>query len=62
MDKKQKYSEVLKDIEKWEHIREKNQGRSKKQLEGNYKILWWTILIISELIVILCIINLLGWL
>jgi hypothetical protein len=56
------YKEIVKDIEKWEHIREKNQGRSKKQLEGNYKILWWTILIISELIVILCIINLLGWL
>ena len=45
MDKKQKYSEVLKDIEKWESLKLKNQGKSKRQVENNYKILMYAFII-----------------
>ena len=62
MNKDKSYKEIVKDIEKWEHTRGKNQGRSKKQIEGNYKMLWWTMIGASALIVISFIINLLGWL
>ena len=60
--KNKSYKEIVKDIEKWEHTRGKNQGRSKKQIEDNYKMLWWTMIGASALIVISFIINLLGWL
>ena len=56
------YKEILEDIEKWESVRSENQGRSKKQVESNYKMLWWTMIGASALIVITFIINLLGWL
>ena len=62
MNKNKSYKKIVKDIEKWEYTREKNQGRSKKQIEGNYKMLWWTMIGASALIVISFIINLLGWL
>ena len=60
--KNKSYKEILEDIEKWESVRLKNQGRSKKQIEGNYKMLWWTMIAASSIIVITFIINLLGWL
>jgi len=60
--KNKSYKEIVKDIEKWESVRSENQGRSKKQVEGNYKMLWWTMIGTSALIVITFIINLLGWL
>ena len=55
MNKDKSYKEILKDIEKWESVRSENQGRSKKQIEGNYKIFKWAfvsfiILIIVEVI------------
>ena len=62
MNKDKSYKEILKDIEKWEYTREKNQGRSKKQIEGNYKMLGWTAMAASAIIVISFILNLLGWL
>ena len=46
------YKEILEDIEKWESVKLKNQGRSKKQIEGNYKMLWWTMIGASALILI----------
>lgn len=36
-----KYSEILKDIEKWESVKAENQGRTKSQVESNYKISKW---------------------
>ncbi len=60
--KNKSYKEILKDIEKWEYTREKNQGRSKRQVENNYKMVYWTAIIASSIIVITFIINLLGWL
>ena len=62
MNKNKSYKKIVKDIEKWEYTREKNQGRSKKQIEGNYKMLWWTMICASAIIVISFILNLLGWL
>ena len=62
MNRNKSYKEIVKDIEKWESVRSENQGRSKKQVEGNYKMLWWTMIGTSALIVITFIINLLGWL
>lgn len=52
MDKKQKYSEVLKDIEKLESLKLKQQGRSKRQVENNYKILIYaSIIFISTMLI-----------
>jgi|14BtaG_2_1085337.scaffolds.fasta_scaffold258489_2 hypothetical protein len=62
MNKKKSYKEIVKDIEKWEYTREKNQGRSKRQVENNYKMVYWTAIAASAIIVITFIINLLGWL
>lgn len=69
MNKNKSYKEIVKDIEefnnqieKWEYTREKNQGRSKRQVENNYKMVYWTAIIASSIIVITFIINLLGWL
>ncbi len=62
MNKKKSYKEIVKDIEKWEYTREKNQGRSKRQVENNYKMVYWTAITASAIIVITFIINLLGWL
>ena len=61
MNKNKSYKEIVKDIEKWEYTREKNQGRSKRQVENNYKMVYWTTIIVSAIIVITSIINLLGW-
>ena len=52
MDKKQKYSEVLKDIEKWESLKLKNQGKSKRQVENNYKIVKWVFMSFVVMVVI----------
>tara|TARA_R100000541_G_scaffold9954_1_gene17797 strand:- start:196 stop:369 length:174 start_codon:yes stop_codon:yes gene_type:complete len=52
MDKKQKYSEVLKDIEKWESLKSKKQGRSNRQVENNYTILEWVIIGLGGLLII----------
>ena len=60
--KNKSYKEIVKDIEKWEYTREKNQGRSKRQVENNYKMVYWTAIAASAIIVITFIINLLGWL
>ena len=60
--KNKSYKEIVKDIEKWEYTREKNQGRSKQQAENNYKMVYWTAITLSAIIVITFIINLLGWL
>ena len=62
MNKDKSYKEIVKDIEKWESVRSENQGRSKKQVEDNYKMLGWTAITASAIIVISFIINLLGWL
>ena len=62
MSKNKSYKEIVKDIEKWESVRSENQGRSKKQVEDNYKMLGWTAITASAIIVISFIINLLGWL
>ena len=62
MNKNKSYKEIVKDIEKWEYTREKNQGRSKRQVENNYKMVYWTAITASAIIVITFIINLLGWL
>jgi len=62
MNKNKSYKEIVKDIEKWESVRSENQGRSKKQVEDNYKMLGWTAITASAIIVISFIINLLGWL
>ena len=62
MNRNKSYKEIVKDIEKWESVRSENQGRSKKQVEDNYKMLGWTAMIASAIIVISFIINLLGWL
>ena len=69
MNKNKSYKEIVKDIEefnnqieKWEYTREKNQGRSKRQVENNYKMVYWTAIAASAIIVITFIINLLGWL
>ncbi|MDB4414441.1 hypothetical protein N9265_00255 [bacterium] len=56
------YKEILEDIEKWESVRSKNQGRSKRQVENNYKMVYWTAIAASAIIVISFILNLLGWL
>ena len=40
----------------------KNQGRSKRQVENNYKMVYWTAIAASAIIVISFILNLLGWL
>tara|TARA_R110000796_G_scaffold67415_1_gene154506 strand:+ start:191 stop:376 length:186 start_codon:yes stop_codon:yes gene_type:complete len=50
-----KYSEILKDIEKWESVKAENQGRTKSQVESNYKISKWafigfTVVVIMVLI------------
>ena len=58
MDKKQKYSEVLKDIEKWESLKLKKQGRSNRQVENNYKILEWVTIGFISFIIITFIIHL----
>ena len=58
MDKKQKYSEVLKDIEKWESLKLKKQGRSNRQVENNYKILEWVTIGFILFIIITFIIHL----
>ena len=62
MSKNKSYKEIVKDIEKWESVRSENQGRSKKQVEDNYKMLGWTAMAASAIIVISFILNLLGWL
>lgn len=69
MNRNKSYKEIVKDIEefnnqieKWEYTREKNQGRSKRQVENNYKMVYWTAIAASAIIVITFIINLLGWL
>ena len=62
MNRNKSYKEIVKDIEKWESVRSENQGRSKKQVEGNYKMLGWTAMAASAIIVISFILNLLGWL
>ena len=69
MNRNKSYKEIVKDIEefnnqieKWEYTREKNQGRSKRQVENNYKMVYWTAITASAIIVITFIINLLGWL
>ena len=58
MDKKQKYSEVLKDIKKWESLKSKKQGRSNRQVENNYKILEWVTIGFISFIIITFIIHL----
>ncbi len=62
MNRNKSYKEIVEDIEKWEYTREKNQGRSKRQVENNYKMVYWTAITASAIIVITFIINLLGWL
>ena len=62
MNRNKRYKEIVEDIEKWEYTREKNQGRSKRQVENNYKMVYWTAIAASAIIVITFIINLLGWL
>ena len=62
MNRNKSYKEIVEDIEKWEYTREKNQGRSKRQVENNYKMVYWTAITASSIIVITLIINLLGWL
>ncbi len=62
MNRNKSYKEIVEDIEKWEYTREKNQGRSKRQVENNYKMVYWTAIAASAIIVITFIINLLGWL
>tara|TARA_R110000803_G_scaffold136620_1_gene203527 strand:- start:744 stop:902 length:159 start_codon:yes stop_codon:yes gene_type:complete len=52
----------MKDLNYYRKRESENQGRSKRQREGNYKIVWWTMMAASAVIVILFIINLLGWL
>jgi len=47
-----KYSEILKDIEKWESINLENQGRTKRQIESNYKITKWAFISFIIIVVI----------
>ena len=53
MNKKQKF------IETGIKARLKNRGRSNKQIEGNYKVLGWTLFGFISFIVIVSIIHLL---
>ena len=50
-----KYSEILKDIEKWESVKAENQGRTKSQVESNYKISKWAFIGFAVVVIMLLI-------
>ena len=50
-----KYSEILKDIEKWESINSENQGRTKNQVESNYKISKWVFISFAVMVIMVLI-------
>jgi|TARA_R110000744_G_scaffold245401_2_gene362126 hypothetical protein len=50
-----KYSEILKDIEKWESIKAENQGRTKNQVESNYKISKWVFISFAVMVIMVLI-------
>ena len=50
-----KYSEILKDIEKWESINLENQGRTKNQVESNYKISKWVFISFAVMVIMVLI-------
>ena len=53
--KNKKYSEILKDIEKWESIKAENQGRTKNQVESNYKISKWVFISFAVMVIMVLI-------
>ena len=50
-----KYFEILKDIEKWESIKAENQGRTKNQVESNYKISKWVFISFAVMVIMVLI-------